>query len=55
VKGAKDTHVETWEALPQAAINRECESFHERLQMVILYAANNNFNGDEILVKIDKR
>jgi len=45
VEGAKNTHVETWEALPQAEISRECESFHEKLQRVILYAANNNFNG----------
>ncbi|RPA92774.1 hypothetical protein L873DRAFT_1798392 [Choiromyces venosus 120613-1] len=45
VEGAKHVPVETWEALPQAVIDRECQSFHEKLQRVMLCAGNNNFNG----------
>ncbi|RPA96392.1 hypothetical protein L873DRAFT_1811581 [Choiromyces venosus 120613-1] len=45
VEGARHVLVETWEALPQAVIYRECQSFHEKLQRVILCARNNNFNG----------
>ncbi|RPA98748.1 hypothetical protein L873DRAFT_1807802 [Choiromyces venosus 120613-1] len=37
--------VETWEALPQAIMNRKYQLFHEKLQRVILCAGNNNFNG----------
>ncbi|RPA97434.1 hypothetical protein L873DRAFT_1809703 [Choiromyces venosus 120613-1] len=45
VEGAKHVLVETWEALPRVVIDRECQSFHEKLQMVILCARYNNFNG----------
>ncbi|RPA92680.1 hypothetical protein L873DRAFT_1817341 [Choiromyces venosus 120613-1] len=45
VEGDKHLLVETWEALPQAVIDRECQSFHEKLQRAILGAGNNNFNG----------
>ncbi|RPA98352.1 hypothetical protein L873DRAFT_1790343 [Choiromyces venosus 120613-1] len=45
IEGAKHVLVETWAALPQAVINQECQSFHEKLQQLILCAGNNNFNG----------
>ncbi|RPA91318.1 hypothetical protein L873DRAFT_1819639, partial [Choiromyces venosus 120613-1] len=45
VEGARHVIVETWEALPQIVIDRECQSFHEKLQRVVLCAGNNNFNG----------
>ncbi|RPA90618.1 hypothetical protein L873DRAFT_1820849 [Choiromyces venosus 120613-1] len=44
-EGAKHGLVETWEALPQPVIDRECQSFHEKLQRVILCTGNSNFNG----------
>jgi len=45
VKGAKEVLVRTWEELPQAVIDQECQSFHEKLESVILHGGNNNFNG----------
>jgi len=45
VKGAKEVLVRTWEELPQAVIDQKCQSFHEKLESVILHGGNNNFNG----------
>jgi len=43
-EGAKHAFMETWEVLPQAVIDPECESFHKKLRKVILCGRNNNFN-----------
>ncbi|RPB04651.1 hypothetical protein L873DRAFT_1799021 [Choiromyces venosus 120613-1] len=45
VDGAKAVLVQTWEDLPQAVIDNKCQSFHEKLQRVIIHGGNNNFNG----------
>ncbi|RPA96662.1 hypothetical protein L873DRAFT_1811013 [Choiromyces venosus 120613-1] len=45
VDGAKAVLVQTWEDLPQAVIDNKCQSFHEKLQRIIIHGGNNNFNG----------